>query len=271
MKLNIALAVVAVSLSGLRSAAEPLSSTYEAAQGVVSRAVESQRSAAKGLSPAVSHDLPQPVELMSQSFESGREGVTLAEAVKLCAQSRSMYEGRYFFVYCTFHEKNWTETHIGHGTYTDYRVLGYVTSEESYSASVGSGERSALWGLYRRQDPSRSVSVSSYRQEPVIMRVEVPYEYKYSEQKNIYGVRVMGLGEIGPDSPSIKMFDSANVVPGLELTVFATEKSALLACQQILLSVTDEQAKYHRAYCQARMDASGSWVYEVRSQNPLLR
>lgn len=268
--MNIPFLIAALMLAPAASQASVLGEAYTKAQEImkpVSAARASSVKSGKGRQ-AVSASPREPVELLRESFQNGRDGVSFDDARSLCEAHRRLNEGAYFYVYCVFHEKNWTEIRVGHATYTDYRFLGYVTQSESRSVHV-SGRSSTLWGLYDRSN-SITLSESAYSQSPVIAAVEVPYQYEYAVDKKIYGLKVMGLGPIDAATPWTEIESSARLGAGVELATFASERDALIACNEVLLAVKMDP-RYHRSRCAVSRTKEGAVVYTVLSQNPFLR
>lgn len=204
-----------------------------------------------------------PIPLFEQSFDYGREGVSFQEAQKLCDQQKAMYRNRYFITYCVFHEKNWQEVAVGTSTYTSYELLGYETIASGSSSSFGIF-------MPRRGSANASSRSRYYSQTPVIMPVEVPYQYTYTVDHQIYGVKVFGWGLI--DKSQMKtILKSDDLESGLDGITYPDSRQALIRCKLLTAAHDDYDFQFYRAECATVKRPDGTYAFEVKSYNPFIR
>lgn len=237
--------------------------------------------------------------LYSLSFETETpEGfASFEQALHACQRQRQLYLDSYFFVYCTFHKKNWTEIHIARDFMKDYKMLGYTTrhnkSSSSRSASASQSQslssyveahvqrrrRSAHGTASGQIDQSASAEANSsssdenYHQTPEVRSIQVPYQYLYEENFKAYGLQVHGLGAVDENSPWKILLSSNQLANGFLSRTFNSEITAYIECQKALVAVRQSKTErdlvtYHRAVCQTNFTQNGDFYYQIVTQNP---
>ena len=201
-----------------------------------------------------------PVLLFEAASAANKVGYTWSEITRLCESQKELYEDRYFLVYCSFLDKNWQEIEIRSGTYTDYRFMGY-------SSGSSGGSQSKTWaggGVYMKKSSSHHESWN----EPVIVPVEVPYHYEQTVERQIFGLKIYGVGRLD-QSLSWKNLVSTRepIVEGLAALRFKTAPIAKRECGKFVIRQETRTIKYHKAECFVASDAEG-FFYEVRTRNP---
>lgn len=207
-----------------------------------------------GISHYARADVAPPVLLHEENYDHSRIGVDYWTAQKTCKNLRRTHEEKYFFVFCDIHEKNWIETLIGTDTYTDYDVLGYVSEGQVLAVSRG---RSSVYSAH-------------FRTAPVIIPVEVPYTYEYSQRFTVYGLRVYGWGHLAELKESLLMTSEGRRGDFSRLT-FPTALEAHAECESFALKHAGRTTDFYRSRCEARALDDGSFAFDIYTRNPFFQ
>ncbi len=180
--------------------------------------------------------------LFSANTEHGREGMTYGQAATICQQQKLAFQNKYFFVYCVYHEKNWTETF----SETSIQLVEATVSQQN---------------TYIGHSPISSRRHTYLRYEPVTTT--------WSQANSIYGIEVYALGNF-LTSPTVVLLDSRFYAGGPYALYYDSANEALRYCGLLVLQ-NKEDINYTRAICEAGTDELNQKNYFIiKTQNPLL-
>ena len=207
-----------------------------------------------------------PVEIVNLFSAATKTGINLEEAQAICQKNKELYSRKFYFVYCHFMHKNWSEIEKRSGHYTEYRLMGYETihtRSHAGSSVVVSGN-----GIFTKTESH--AGSSHYESRPIMGAVSIPYTYEETVSKSIFGIKIFGLGEM--KSLPWKLLYSARdatteLVPAIR---FETKQEALRTCLRILAFREESDLNYYKGRCSSVEESPGQFYFEIKTQNPLV-
>lgn len=216
------------------------------------------------------------VVIEEYKFDHKKEGMTLEAVKELCQVLQRRYQYKYFIVQCELHKNNWEETHEGVGVAVSSVFLGYKTHASSdYTRAIARGYNNGQFSRYQSYSMGGEAIAGSgsrsYSQVPVIGKVETPYSYTYTTNHSLYGLRVLGIGELNK-LPKKVLMKSNRKNSILKNKTFDDFETALYCCNEALIQSlnSDNKFRYYRARCETVEENNGSYSYQVVTQNPFI-
>jgi len=172
-----------------------------------------------------------PVLLYSKDMDQTQSGMDFGTAKALCDQTKEEFKDQYYFVYCTYYQRDLS--HI---------EMEAVNDETSY--------------YLRKHGIEEEYHQDHWHSVPVTVTDE------------FYGLRVFGLGEL--DTLEWKVIASSlKLAHGLVSDTFDSHIEAALECHDRLASEDLSSVQFIGARCRVLQEDSGSYYYQIVTQNPL--